>query len=87
MLKLLLRSLGAEECLTRKCWPMDELALLSSSIRWRKWGTGHIQICKQDIAGCKRWLSFSQTLETRSCEFCDSNPEADVEQCHPRTGL
>ena len=26
MLKLLLRSLGAEECLTRKCWPMDELA-------------------------------------------------------------
>ena len=51
MVKLLLRSLGAEECLTRKCWPMDELALLSSSIRWRKWGTGHIQICKQDIAG------------------------------------
>ena len=26
MLELLLKSLGAEECLTRTCWPMDELA-------------------------------------------------------------
>ena len=30
MLELLLKSLGAEECLTRKCWLMDELALLFS---------------------------------------------------------
>ena len=41
----------------------------------------HIQICKQDIAGWQGVASFGwQTLETRSCEFCDSNPEVDFEQ-------
>ena len=61
MLKLLLRSLGAEECLRRKCWPMDELALLCSALFAGVSGemcnqhnlhrTGHIHICKQGIAG------------------------------------
>ena len=71
------RNKGTNEYVFWKWWPMDELALLCSSIRWLSGEmcnqhnlhrTAHIQICKQDTAGGLAYRilrSFSwQTLET-----------------------
>ena len=56
MLKWLLRSLAAEECLTRKCWPMDELSLLCSNITCIAQVT--FKFVNKILLVDKRWLSF-----------------------------